>query len=136
MIAVSNVWRRGFGSFRVQQRVQRLLDRAAHHPVQVPFDPLVVDPDDVVQRRLRLVGHVLAPYSGSSPCQHQRKPKSGPLSNLNCAKLSVRHQAIACAVAPAMALFASAAAPMVWVLDASTRLVFRLFGQSTESASR
>lgn len=45
-------------------------------------------------------------------------------------------EGIACAVAPAMALFSKAAAPAVWLLDASTRLVFRLFGQPTQSASR
>ena len=45
-------------------------------------------------------------------------------------------EGIACAVAPAMTLFAKIAAPAVWVLDASTRFVFRLFGQSMESDSR
>jgi len=42
---------------------------------------------------------------------------------------------IACAVAPLMALLSRGAAPVVWLLDASTRAVFRFFGQSTESAS-
>lgn len=41
-----------------------------------------------------------------------------------------RPETIACAVAPAMTLFSKVAAPAVWLLDASTRLVFRLFGQS------
>jgi len=42
----------------VQQRVQRLLDRAKNHPVQVPPDPLVVDRDDIRKRnRLILVSH-------------------------------------------------------------------------------
>ncbi len=45
-------------------------------------------------------------------------------------------EGIACAVAPAMTLFARAAAPAVWLLDASTRMVFRLLGQSTESSTR
>jgi putative hemolysin len=45
-------------------------------------------------------------------------------------------EAIACTVAPAMTLFATAAAPAVTLLDASTRLAFRLFGQSTESRAR
>jgi putative hemolysin len=45
-------------------------------------------------------------------------------------------EAIACAIAPAMTLFATIAAPAVWSLDASTRLVFRLMGQSTESQHR
>jgi putative hemolysin len=45
-------------------------------------------------------------------------------------------EGIACTVAPVMKAFSRAAAPAVWLLDASTRLVFRLFGQTTESASR
>ncbi|WP_424993186.1 hemolysin family protein [Oceaniradius stylonematis] len=38
-------------------------------------------------------------------------------------------EGIACAVAPAMTLFARLAAPAVWILDASTRLIMRLIGQ-------
>ena len=34
-----------------------------------------------------------------------------------------------------MALISRIAAPVVWLLDASTKLIFRLFGQSTESES-
>jgi putative hemolysin len=45
-------------------------------------------------------------------------------------------EGIACAVAPAMTLFAKVAAPAVWLLDASTRFVFRLFGQTIESETR
>jgi putative hemolysin len=45
-------------------------------------------------------------------------------------------EGIACAVAPVMTLFAKFASPAVWLLDASTRFVFRLFGQSTESETR
>lgn len=37
-------------------------------------------------------------------------------------------ESIACIVAPAMAMISRVAAPLVWLLDASTRLVFRLFG--------
>jgi len=44
-------------------------------------------------------------------------------------------EGIACAVAPAMALLSRLASPIVWLLDASTRLIFNLFGQSTEPAS-
>jgi putative hemolysin len=44
-------------------------------------------------------------------------------------------EAIACAVAPLMALVSKVAAPVVWLLDASTRLVFRLLGKSTGSES-
>jgi putative hemolysin len=42
-------------------------------------------------------------------------------------------EGIACAVAPLMALISRIAAPVVWLLDASTKLIFRLLGQSTES---
>lgn len=42
---------------------------------------------------------------------------------------------IACAVAPGMRVVSRAALPAVWLLDASTRAVFRLIGQETESAS-
>ena len=38
-------------------------------------------------------------------------------------------EGIACAVAPLMALLSRIAGPVVWLLDASTRLIFRLFGQ-------
>ena len=41
-------------------------------------------------------------------------------------------EGIACLVAPSMRLLSRVAAPVVWLLDASTRLVFRLFGQTTE----
>ena len=45
-------------------------------------------------------------------------------------------EGIACAVAPAMTLFAKAATPAVWALDNSTRVVFRLFGESAGSETR
>jgi magnesium and cobalt exporter, CNNM family len=44
-------------------------------------------------------------------------------------------EAIACAVAPSMALLSRLAGPVVWLLDASTRLIFKLFGQKTEPES-
>ncbi|MGD9806741.1 MAG: hemolysin family protein [Hyphomicrobiaceae bacterium] len=47
-----------------------------------------------------------------------------------------RAEAIACTVAPFMAAFSRVAAPAVWLLDASTRLVFHIFGQAQEPASR
>jgi putative hemolysin len=43
---------------------------------------------------------------------------------------------IACIVAPAMAAFSSVARPAVWLLDTSTRLVFRLFGQQGASENQ
>lgn len=45
-------------------------------------------------------------------------------------------EGIACTVAPIMTAFSKAAAPAVWLLDASTRLVFNLLGQATERESR
>ena len=44
-------------------------------------------------------------------------------------------EGVACMVAPPMRVLSRIAAPVVWILDASTRLVFRLFGQSTSSDS-
>ena len=44
-------------------------------------------------------------------------------------------EGIACAMAPPMALLSRMAGPLVGLLDASTKLVFRLFGQSTEPQS-
>jgi putative hemolysin len=44
-------------------------------------------------------------------------------------------EGIACAVAPLMARVSRIGAPVVWVLDASTELVFRLLGKSTETRS-
>jgi putative hemolysin len=45
-------------------------------------------------------------------------------------------EGIACSVAPVMTLFSRLAAPAVWLLDSSTRLVFRMFGRSTEGETR
>ena len=39
-------------------------------------------------------------------------------------------EAIACAVAPLMSVVSKVGAPVVWILDASTRLIFRMFGQT------
>ena len=44
-------------------------------------------------------------------------------------------EGIACAVAPGMRLVSRAALPAVWLLDASTRAVFRLAGRETAPAS-
>jgi putative hemolysin len=44
--------------------------------------------------------------------------------------------AVACLVAPSMTAFARFATPAVWLLDASTRLVFRLLGQSKANETR
>jgi len=45
-------------------------------------------------------------------------------------------EGIACAVAPAMQAFSRFARPAVWLLDASTRLVFRSFGQAEASETQ
>ena len=45
-------------------------------------------------------------------------------------------EGVAARVAPAMALIASIAAPLVWLLDMSGRLVLRLLGQSGETEER
>jgi hypothetical protein len=34
----------------IEHAVQRLLDRTAHDPVEMTLDPLIVDPDHVVER--------------------------------------------------------------------------------------
>ena len=44
-------------------------------------------------------------------------------------------EGIACVMAPLMSFLSRVAAPIVWLLDASTRLVFRLFGRTTDSAN-
>ena len=44
-------------------------------------------------------------------------------------------EGLACLVAPLMTIVSKVAAPIVWLLDASTRLIFRLFGQSTAPES-
>ena len=44
-------------------------------------------------------------------------------------------EGIACAMAPTMRVLSRFAAPVVWLLDASTRLVFRLLGQRGASES-
>jgi putative hemolysin len=44
-------------------------------------------------------------------------------------------EGIACALAPPMALLSRIAGPVVWLLDASTKVVFRLLGGDTESES-
>src|SRR5438046_2829276 len=41
----------------VEQSVQRLLHGAAHHPVEVALDPLVVNLDGVLQRTRCIVWH-------------------------------------------------------------------------------
>src|SRR6185312_7767991 len=45
-------------------------------------------------------------------------------------------EGIACAVAPIMTAFARLAAPIVWLLDTSTRFVFRALRLSRESENK
>jgi putative hemolysin len=58
----------------------------------------------------------------------------GELVPKNIALRNAEH--IACRVAPFMTAFAIAAKPAVWLLDVSTRLVFRVVGHSTENVHR
>jgi putative hemolysin len=44
-------------------------------------------------------------------------------------------EAIACRVAPSMSVMSKIAAPLVWLLDASTRFIFWILGQTTEPES-
>ncbi len=51
-------------------------------------------------------------------------------------QLALRHpEGIACAVAPMMLVVSKVAAPAVWLLNASTRLIFSLFGTSSDDSS-
>ncbi len=51
-------------------------------------------------------------------------------------QVALRHpEAIACAAAPAMTMISRAAAPLIWLLDASARLAFRLFGAQERSSA-
>lgn len=51
--------------------------------------------------------------------------------------LALRHpESIACRVAPMMSAFSRIARPAVWLLDTSTRLVFSVFGQSTNNETQ
>src|SRR5262245_8675978 len=43
--------------FGLQKRVQRLLHRATDHTVQVTFDPLVINRDDIAQRTRCILCH-------------------------------------------------------------------------------
>ena len=80
--------------FRIEQRVERLLNRAAHDPVQVTLDPFVIDPDHVVERpwnrRILTHGGFLLWFS-SWLRNHHLSPSRGRQPSSNCAKLSVRH---------------------------------------------
>jgi putative hemolysin len=58
----------------------------------------------------------------------------GELVPKNLALRNAEHTA--CLVAPFMSAFAAAASPAVWLLDASTRVVFRMMRLSTESEHR
>jgi putative hemolysin len=52
-------------------------------------------------------------------------------------RLALRHaEGLACAVAPAMTILSRIAAPAGWLLDASTDLVFRLFGRAEAPEER
>lgn len=51
-------------------------------------------------------------------------------------QLALRHpESIACAMAPLMMVLSKVAAPAVWLLNASTRLIFKLFGSASNDES-
>src|SRR5690606_18187735 len=52
-------------------------------------------------------------------------------------QLALRNpEAVACTVAPLMYVVSRIAAPAVWLLNASTRLIFGLFGSSSDGDTR
>lgn len=71
-------------------------------------------------------GLVIAVITYLSVIAGELVPKSLALRNA---------ESIACRVAPAMTIFSQLAGPAVWLLDSSTRFVFRLFGRSTDAGS-
>jgi putative hemolysin len=150
----------------VSARLPRLRALAAtSHPGATKALALASDPGrflSAVQIGITLIGIINGAYSGETfgwqAAEHLRDigvPSSvaGPLGygivivvitylsviigELVPKNLALRNaERIACLVAPFMSAVAVAAKPAVWLLDASTRLVFRLLGQSTESAHR
>ncbi len=138
---------------------------AASHPGATKALALANDPGrflSAVQIGITLIGIINGAYSGEAfgwiAAEYLRSigvPQSfaGPLGygfvivvitylsviigELVPKNLALRNaERIACRVAPFMSAVAVAAKPAVWLLDASTQLVFRLLGRTTESAHR
>ncbi|RUO98097.1 hemolysin family protein [Hyphomicrobium sp.] len=92
---------------------------ASGHLQGLGFSPQVADPLGF--------GIVVAVITYLSVIIGELVPKTLALRNA---------ETIACVVAPIMTAFATAASPLVWLLEASTNLVFRLLGLSQENASK
>ncbi len=150
----------------VSARLPRLRSLAAtSHPGAAAAVALAANPGrflSAVQIGITLIGIINGAYSGeafgSTAADALRElgvpaKISGPLGygiviivitylsviigELVPKSLALRNaERIACRVAPIMNAFAVAAKPAVWALDASTRLVFKLLGQTTESQHR
>lgn len=150
----------------VSARVPRLRAMAGtSHPGAASALALALDPGrflSAVQIGITLIGIVSGAYSGEAfgqdagdALRHLGIPTSvaGPLGygavivivtylsviigELVPKNLALRNpERIACMVAPFMTAVARVAKPAVWLLDTSTRLVFRLLGQTTESENR
>ena len=71
-------------------------------------------------------GIVLAAITYASVVIGELVPKNLALRN---------PERFACVLAPPMTLLSRVAAPVVWLLDSSTRGIFRIFGQSSSSQS-
>ncbi len=150
----------------VSARVPRLRAlAAASHPGAVSAIALATNPGrflSTVQIGITLIGIISGAYSGEAfggdagdALRAVGVPSAvaGPLGyggvivivtylsviigELVPKNLALRNaERIACMVAPFMTTVATVAKPAVWLLDTSTRLVFRLMGKSTESESR
>ena len=150
----------------VSARIPRLRSlAAASHPGAASALALATNPGrflSTVQIGITLIGIISGAYSGEAFGQDAGNAlralgvpsaAAGPLGygavivavtylsviigELVPKNLALRNaERIACLVAPFMTMVATVAKPAVWLLDASTRLVFRIMRQSTESESR
>ncbi len=150
----------------VSARVPRLRTLAtASHPGAASALALATNPGrflSTVQIGITLIGIISGAYSGEAFGQDAGdvlrslgvpSGAAGPLGygavivivtylsviigELVPKNLALRNpERIACMVAPFMTMVAKIGKPAVWLLDASTRLVFRLMGQTTENENR
>jgi putative hemolysin len=150
----------------VSARIPRLRSLAtASHPGAASALALATNPGrflSTVQIGITLIGIISGAYSGEAFGQDAGdvlrslgvpSGAAGPLGygavivivtylsviigELVPKNLALRNpERIACMVAPFMTAVAKIGKPAVWLLDASTRLVFRLMGQTTENENR
>jgi putative hemolysin len=150
----------------VSARIPRLRSLAtASHPGAASALALATNPGrflSTVQIGITLIGIISGAYSGEAFGQDAGdvlrslgvpSGAAGPLGygavivivtylsviigELVPKNLALRNpERIACMVAPFMTTVAKIGKPAVWLLDASTRLVFRIMGQTTESENR